>query len=61
MEDKVREKIVLYREKLDLFKMIVAKEMQKDYHKRDVRLLDFLYKERVVYQFALHELESLIV
>jgi|GEM_PF-3731770 len=60
LESAVREKKMEYKEKLLLFQQLVAAEMGKGYYERDEQLLDFLYKERAVYQFALDELESLV-
>jgi hypothetical protein len=51
--DSLRENILLIDTKID-------EELEKNYSKRDYRLLSFLQKERSVWSLAIHHLEWII-
>jgi hypothetical protein len=57
---KVESAIKEYEAQLLLLNTALEQEMQKHYKTRKTLLLDFLYKEKVRYQFALSEFKKVL-
>ena len=60
LNENVAIKIKEFESQLEFLEIELAREMQKDYKKRKALLLDFLYKEKTIYQFALTEFKKLL-
>jgi hypothetical protein len=57
---RIQNKIKEFEERLQLLEFKMSEEMQKPYQIRENRLLEFIYKEKSVYDFAILELKDLI-
>ena len=60
IESKIRNSINDCREKLRVIETAVGEEIKRPLFQRRRDLLIFLYKEKEVYTFALHQLENLL-
>lgn len=59
-QSQIERRITELQQKLEKVSFELDKEMNRHYKTRNQRLLDFLYKENAVYQFALSELKEII-
>ncbi|MCE3228025.1 MAG: hypothetical protein K0S32_2576 [Bacteroidetes bacterium] len=59
-KESVEHRYLELKEKLELIIAEMDKEMDKEYKKRDLNLLNFLYKEKQVYSFAVREFKDIL-
>lgn len=60
IHEKVHTAIQTFEEQLSVIDITLEEEMQKHYKERKTLLLEFLYKEKIRYQFALSEFKKLL-
>ncbi len=60
IEETVRRRIDAIRTTLSVLERAIERETEKPFSEQPRCLLDFLYKERCVYEFALSTLEGLV-